>query len=324
MGALQQRFLQSVTLNGMELPRPAIFKTIYVEKTELTAPVIVLYVHDTGGKVADDYKAVYGSTLVAEFGDPSGNAGNYKETFFVTSAPSSGDVSIITAATDDIVRLKTPSVKSWLYTDRQPMDIIKAHVGKTKAVCDIVDKPCSYHLNVGVKPSRMLSQIAHDRAALVWVAQGVTNFRKYDLLLKDPIVFEYEAYNPQAKYTISRLKYLNEDSPAVLSTKFYFTSWSPTQGYVHAGNPKDPIKHISDTDPETLQSMTRVMIPKLEIDVSGNAAIKAGIVLGITIHRMDANNQLSEALPQKMVVMRVAHVEERESYMTRIVLGVPN
>ncbi|PIJ43302.1 tail length tape measure protein [Tatumella sp. OPLPL6] len=324
MDTLHQLFLQSVTINGTEVPRSAIFKVIYIEKTSLQAPIIILSIHDTAGKIADDYKAKYGAKMVAEIGDPSGQESSYKENFFITSAPVEGDVVTVIATTEDIYRLKTPSTRSWLYTDRQPGDVMNAHKGSTRVVSDVVKKPCTYHLNIGDKPSKMLSKMAKDRASLVWIAQGVFTFRSYDALMKDPIAFEYEAYNPSARYTISRMSNINKDNSALEAVRFYFTSWSSIDGYVTAGDPKLPIRHISDADKETLTAMTRTMVPKLEIDVTGNAAIKAGMVIGITIHRMDKENQVSEALPQKMVVLRVAHVEQRDTYMTRMILGVPN
>lgn len=324
MAALQQFFLQSVSINSQDVPRASIFQSMYVEKTTLTAPVLVLQIHDPGGKILDDFKAVYGSTLIAEIGDPTGKTDAYKETFFITSAPSAGDVVTVTATTADIVRLKTPSAKSWLYASRQPADVMNAHKGNARVVSDVLKKPCTYHLNTGEKPSRVLRMMAHDRAALVWLAQGVFSFRTYDGLMKDAIAFEYEAYNPNAKYTISRLKSMNADNAALESTRFCFTSWSSTEGYISAGDTTLPVKHISDSDSETLKAMTRAIIPKLEIDVAGNPAIKAGMIIGITIHRLDKENQVSEALPQKMVAIRVAHVEKREGYMTRMILGVSN
>jgi len=324
VATLHQLFLQSVTINGQEVPRSAIFKVIYIEKTTLKSPVIVLSIHDTAGKIADDYKVKYGSTMTAELGDPSGKQPSYKETFFITSAPVAGDVVTVTATSADTYRLKTPSAKSWLYTDRQPGDVMNAHRGSAKVVSDVVKKPCTYHLNVGDKPAKVLAQMARDRSSLVWIAQGVFYFRSYDALMKDAIAFEYEAYNPAARYTISRLKNINQDNSALDETRYHFTSWSATEGYVSAGDPKLPVKHISDADKETLVGMTRTMVPKIEIDVTGNSAIKAGMVIGVTIHRMDKENQVSEALPQKMVVLRVAHVEQRDTYMTRMILGVPN
>lgn len=79
-------------INDNKVPRDWIFTAVYVEKTSLKAPLLKLEIHDATGTVIDDWKAKYGASLVAEMGDPNGNAGTFKTDFFVTSAMLAGDV----------------------------------------------------------------------------------------------------------------------------------------------------------------------------------------------------------------------------------------
>ena len=52
-----QYFLQSVTINGVEMPRNWVTSALYIEKTSLTAPLLVLEVHDPAGKLVDEMGA---------------------------------------------------------------------------------------------------------------------------------------------------------------------------------------------------------------------------------------------------------------------------
>lgn len=319
-----QYFLQSVTLNDKVLPRSWITSVIYIEKTRLTAPLLVLDVHDTDGKLVDEMGASYGGILVAELGDPTGQRGAYKETFFVTSAPASGDVVRITSLSVDLKRLKTPSARVRLYADRQPGDIMKEFGDKMTIDADAFKKAMTYHLNMGEKPSGVLRQIAEDHGALVWCARGKFCMKDMAKLIKGKPVFTYEANNPKAKYTISKRSNLNQDNATTSSRDYRFVGYSMTDGYIEVGDKSKPIKYISDADIATLTNMARVLVPKLDIEVSGNPDITAGMVIAIQIHRYDPDNQVDETLPKNFIVAAVIHHEDRIGYTTRMILGVPN
>ena len=126
---LQQYFLQSVTINDNKVPRDWIFAAVYVEKASLKAPLLKLEIHDITGTIIDDWKAKYGASLVAEMGDPQGNAGTFKTTFFVTSAMLAGDVVTVIAVSEDVRRFKIPSPRTNLHTNKTPDAIFKVYAG---------------------------------------------------------------------------------------------------------------------------------------------------------------------------------------------------
>lgn len=320
----QQYFLQSAVLNNKEIPRSWITSVVYIEKTRLTAPLLVLEVHDTNGQLVDEMGARYGATLVAELGDPTGQRGAFKETFFVTSAPANGDVVRIISLSADLKRLKTPSPRVRLYADRQPGDVMKEHADKMSVDADAFKKAMTYHLNMGEKPSSVLRQMAEDHGALAWCARGRFCMKDMAKLIKSKPVLTYEANNPQAKYTISKLSNLNQDNATTSSRDYRFVGYSMTDGYIEVGDKSKPIRYISDADVNTLMNMARVLVPKLDIEVSGNADITAGMVIAVQIHRYDPENQVDETLPKNFIVAAAVHHEDRIGYTTRMILGVPN
>ncbi len=323
MAQLQQYFLQSVTLNDKAIPREWINATLYIEKTKLTGPLLRLEVRDATGSIVDDYHATYGSTLVVETGDPSGKRGTLKETFFITSAPAQGDVVQITAVHADLKRLKTPVSAAKLFVNKQPGDILKEFAGSLTVEADAFKKAGTYHLNMGEKPSLVLSQIAADNGALVWMARGRFCVKEMARLIKTKAACVYEANNPSAEYTISRSQIINQDFATTESSRYRFVGYSATDGFIEAGDASLPVRYVSDADMATLKNMQQVLVPKLDIEVAGNTEISAGMVIGIQIHRYDQQNQVDESLPKNFIVERVAHYEDRISYTTRMILGVP-
>lgn len=77
--------------------------------------MLKLEIHDATGTVIDDWKAKYGASLVAEMGDPNGNAGTFKTDFFVTSAMLAGDVVTVIAVSEDVRRFKIPPAHKFTY-----------------------------------------------------------------------------------------------------------------------------------------------------------------------------------------------------------------
>lgn len=323
MAQLQQYFLQSATLNGQLIPRDWVNATLYIEKTQLTGPVVRLEVRDATGSIVDDYKAVYGATLVVETGDPTGDKKTLKETFFVTSASAQGDVVQIVAVHSDLKRVKTPTSTARLYANRQPGDILKDYAASLTIEADTFKKAGTYHLNMGEKPSLVLSQIAADHGALIWMARGKFCVKEMARLIKTKPALVYEANNPSAEYTISRLENINQDFATTERSQYRFVGYSATEGYIEAGDATLPVRYVSDSDMATLKNMQQILVPKLDLEVAGNTEITAGMVIGVQIHRYDQQNQVDESLPKSFIVDRVAHYEDRVSYITRMILGVP-
>lgn len=321
---LQQLFLQSVTLNGNSVPREWIFSSVYIEKATLKAPIIKLEIRDMTGTIIDDWGAKYSATLVAEMGNPQGNADSFKTTFFVTSATLSGDVVTVIAISEEIRKFKIPSPRTQLHTNVTPAQIFQNYIGGLTIAANSQKRAVTYHLNAGEKPSKMFTAMARDKGALCWVCRGKFNFSTLSELEAQTPAFTYEANNPQAERTISKMRFINQDHAATAGNEFRFAGYSMTDGYIEYGDSDLPVKYISDPDLETLRNMQKTLIPKLDIEVAGNPEIQPGMVIEVLIYRYDNENKIDESLPKKLIVKNVAHFEDRQGYNTRIILGVPN
>jgi len=321
---LQQLFLQSVTLNDQLIPREWIIACVYIEKASLAGPLLKLEIRDMTGTVIDDWKAKYGARLVAEMGDPEGEKESFSTVFFVTSATLGSDVVTLIAVSEEVRRMKIPSSITRMHTNKTPSEVFAVYAKGLTLDLDNQKRAITYYLTAGDKPSKMLSQIAQDKASLVFVCRGSFYFRSLDELMKQKTAFVYEANNPKADYAISKMSPIHQDYASTSGTKYRFVGYSMTDGYIEVGDPSLPVRHVSDADMETLRNMQRALIPKLDIEVDGNPNIRPGMAIEILIYRYDAENQIDESIPQKMIIKNVAHYEDRVGYTTRMLLGVPS
>lgn len=322
--ALNQYFLQTIEIDGTELPRESVTSVAYIEIAKLEAPLLLLNVRDMTGKILDNMKVGEGSIITVTLGDPVGNQALFKEKFYVVSAPLNMDTVTITSISVAMRTLLIPASAPRFFVDAQPAQIITTLVKGLKPVADSFNRIGTYHLNMGQKPATVLRQIARDHGALAWLARGDINVKSMVELIKNKPAFTYEYNNPQAKYRITKLSNINSDMASTASKQYRYVGYSMTDGYRSAGDSSLPVRLVPDSDLGTLQNKGRVLIPKLDIECAGNAAIKAGSVIQLVIHRYDSENRIDESVPKNMIVERVTQFEERFAYTTRMILGVPS
>ncbi|CDL83605.1 hypothetical protein [Xenorhabdus szentirmaii] len=152
---------------------------------------------------------------------------------------------------------------------------------------------------MGQKPATLIRQIAKDHGALAWTARGKLHLKSMRGLINTKPAFTYEYNNPRAKYRITKLSNLNADFAVTAAKHHRYVGYSMTEGYRSFGEASLPVKVVSDSDLGTLQNRGRVLIPKLDIECTGNPAIQAGTVIQVIIHRYDPDNRIDESLPKK-------------------------
>lgn len=323
MAKLMQYYLQSVSLNGVEIPRSDVIESAYIEMLNFMGPVLMLQIRDTSQRVIDNLKVKMGSTLVATLGDAAGRYALFQETFYVVQAPYERDTVHIVAIVSSVQKLLTPAAQPRYYNQKQPSDIVRELAPGLIVNADSLSKVGTWHLNNGQKPAVLLKQIANDTGAKAWYAQKKINFKLNDSLLAQPASFTYEYNNPRAGFAFSKIRNINQDFAATATRQFRFMGWHETEGFKQTGDPSLPIKMVSDDDLGVLQNKHITIIPKLDAECSGNPGIMAGQVINVMLHRYDAENRVNESVPKTMVVERVTHFESRWTYLTRMILGVP-
>ncbi|MDC9590736.1 tail length tape measure protein [Xenorhabdus sp. XENO-10] len=323
---MNQYFLQSIEINGAILPRESVTSVAYIEIAKLEAPILLLNVRDMTGYVLDNMGVKEGAIIVATLGDPEGEKALFKETFYTVSAPLNMDTVTITAISMAMRTLLIPTGAPRFFVDAEPRKIISTLAQGLNQIVDPFNRIGTYHLNMGQKPATLIRQIAKDYGALAWIARGNINVKSMIDLIKTKPAFTYEYNNPNAnyQYLITKMRNINSDFAVTASKQHRYVGYSMTDGYRSSGDASLPVRVVSDSELGILQNMGRVLIPKLDVECSGNPAIQAGTVIQVIIHRYDPDNRIDESVPKKMIVERVTQFEERIAYSTRMILGIPS
>ena len=322
--ALNQYFLQTIEVNGEKLPRESVTSVAYIEIANLESPLLLLNLRDMTGSLLDNLGVREGAVITATLGDPEGNQALFKEQFYVISAPLNMDTVSITSISMAMRTLLIPASAPRFFVDAQPAQIITTLVKGLKSNTETFNRIGTYHLNMGQKPATLLKQVAKDHGALVWLARGDINVKSMTGLMANKPSFKYEFNNPNAKYRLSKMSSINADFAATASKQYRYVGYSMTDGYRSSGSDTLPVRLTPDSDLGTLQNKGRVLIPKFDVECAGNAAIKAGMVIELLVHRYDNENRIDESVPKRMIVERVTQFEERFAYSTRMILGVPS
>lgn len=319
-----QLFLQSLTLGKTEIPRDMVITTSYIETMNPRSPIIQLSIRDVSNSLANELGINENTQLGVKLGggvDQSGQV--WAENMIVVSPPHRADVLTLNLVPKVLHDLCQPTAKPQFFVDKQPTTILKGLLtdGVTLA-SDNFQKLTTYHLNMNQKPIQLIRSISAEQGALIWLARGRMNMRQINNLSNQKPAFTYEMNNPQAARTFTKLSSLNQDAAFLDKVRFRFTCYSETEGHISVGDPKWPVKQVSNADRAALQNMLYVLVPKLDVECEGNPALTVGMVLNVQIHRYNSESGIDESVPKKLIIMSVTHHEDRRAYFCRMILGV--
>jgi hypothetical protein len=317
-----QLFLQSVKAGDQEIPRSMISRAIYIEFSDLSGPQLELEVRDGTGYLTDTLGITQGTILTCSMGNPQG-IGNksWTDTFEVLKAPDQGDMVRIIAFSKKVKTLKARAVAPQFFVKKQPSVVLAALASSLTVSSDSFKKLGTYHLNMGQKPSAVLSRMAQEAGALCWAARGTIYIKGMAALSNKAADITYEANNPKATYRINRFAKLNDQDSYLLHRQYKYMAYSATNGMLTAGKDTWPVKMVSVDDQTALNNLTMCLLPRFDMEVDGNSALTPGLVVKVLVHTYNTTSGLDESVPTKMIIDRVIHVEDRYNYNCRVILA---
>ncbi|UAN54753.1 hypothetical protein KGP26_29850 (plasmid) [Serratia sp. JSRIV002] len=319
---LNQFFLQSVVIDGEEIPREMVTTSAYASHMNMRSPVLELHVRDVNNQLMNERKMREGSSLVAIMGD-SENGADWKEDMVIVSCPYGNDTVRIVAIPKALHKLHQRAVTPRFFVDQNPKDMLSTLAGDSlQLVADPFNRITTYHLGPRAKPSELIETIARDHGARAWISRGNLNVRTLSALERQKPVAKYETNNPSAENLFTKTRHFTQDEGYLDKVRYRFSAYHETDGYISIGKKEYPIKMISNANREVLLNLSLTMIPKLDVECEGNSSLSVGENLTVLIQRYDTESALDESVETSMTIMGVTHYEDRRSYVCRMILGV--
>ncbi|MCZ4061167.1 hypothetical protein O3W44_21810 [Pantoea sp. LMR881] len=159
---MSQLFLQTAHVimdkKEIEIPRPMITTSSYIEVMNVRSPILQLKIRDVSNYVTNEIGLKAGSRVIIKMGGGlDQNGETWAETMVVVSPPYSGDVLMLNLVPEALYILCQPANKPAFFVDKQPLTILKALIPSgVKLLPDGFPRLVTYHLNMGQK--------AHQRA----------------------------------------------------------------------------------------------------------------------------------------------------------------
>ncbi|WP_370554250.1 hypothetical protein [Edwardsiella tarda] len=316
-------FVQKVLLAGKELDKSMIQSTSYIEHANMNGSIVMMDISDENGSFRDEHRIRQNTTLELTLGDPDGSGVLFTERFTVIKAPTSSGQMRIYAVQADMKTLKTPTTTPKFFTQRQPAQIIQMLAKGIPLQIGRVNGLCTYHLDMGETPSALLREVATDHASLCYWSRGKLCLVPYSEAFAQAPILTLEAHNPKAEHTIGTYRWIDDEHASAEKNTKRYVSYSMTEGILAgAGAPDAPVEFVPMATPTQLMNRMKHIRPALEIETAGYGALQAGMMVGIRINKMNAENVLDESVPPVMIILNITHHETQKNYTCKLQLGV--
>lgn len=292
----------------------------FVETIDLSGPRLMMTFDDTHSIIRDDMKVKERDVLEIRIADVWERDGiDQTIQFVIWTMPNKGSTVTLNCMQKYVDLLKQPVQDAILFPKKPVETILKRLAPGLKY--DVGSFPVleDYHLLPGERPTRVLRQIAREKASLCFFRRGSVVFRKLTELAEKEAKNIYEYNNPTAKNQI--IHFTRENSKAVIKDRVErnIVGWDMIKGVVKSGKKiTKPPEFVSVFNQSTMNSLSEIPFPAIDFIVAGNGALVPGHIVGLkwNINKIDA--PVDESLPARVIISTVAHFYKAQKYLCRI------
>lgn len=317
--------VQKVTVQDEDIYMAHIQSCAYIENASMEGVKLILTLMDQAGTYRDEYGLEEGAELVVTFADP-GSRGDevWIDTFVVAKPEVKDGMLIINAFSKATHSLKQPAIEPQFFSRKQPKDILAALLPGLKLDVDSYERGGTYHLLPGVPPARLIRSMARDYGSVCFIARGTVYFKSLKKLSMEEDL-RIENGNPNAEYSFARYTMLGERYLDQRILNKSYVSWDTVAGMQSAVNGSSGAPTLVSVEQiKALNNQHISIVPLLDVELAGNSKVQPLSVLSVLFHKMMPEEQLNEALPEKMLVNTVTHYEQGNRYQCRVELGEVN
>lgn len=247
------------------------------------------------------------------------------ERFVILTMPMDANaVLTLNCLSEVIFQLKTPAILPRFFVGQPPNTVVKSLVDSVPVNADPFPALEDYHLLPGMRPSRLLKQMARENAAVIYYQRQQLAFKPIKSLLEKQAHITYHAGDTRQQNQMVSFTQSNADPLIQSFTQRQFTGWHLNQGPLTTQVAQaSPRELVGLTSPITLTNLNTLLTPALEFTCLGNGGLRAGITLQLVFNRLSIELPIDESLPEKVIIQSVAHRYRAQKYQCRVKTCLP-
>lgn len=306
----------------------------FVETIDLSGPRLMLTFDDPESILRNDMKLKARDVLEVRIADIWGEdivslglVSGIEQTlrFVIWTMPSQGNIVHFNCMEQNVDALKQPAKESILFTKKPAEAIIRSLApGINKRMKqDVQNLPIveSYHLLPGMRPSKLLRQVALEAGAVCFFRRGVMVFKKLSRLYRLTPKNIYEYNNPKAEKQIINFQKINTKAVIKDRVERNVVGWDMDKGFVKSGKKTDkPPEFSSMSNKMTMAALSGdgIPIPCIDLIAAGNGSLVSGVPMELKWNMSRKDAPLDESLHPRVVIGTVAHFYSGQKYICRV------
>ncbi len=327
MADKQDFLIQKITLvrNKYELDLSFLKEALYVETLDLSGPRFMLVMDDPWRLLRDDNAVAEKDVLEVSLADVV-TIDKLDKTirFVIQTMPIEGKVITFNCIQETVYLLKQPAKEAMLFVDKPLSAILSKLAPGSKLDSASFPTLNSYHLLPGMRPTKLLRQWAHENGAVLFWQRGKFVARKLKELLKATPKFTYHSNDPKQERIIIAHKKLNSTSTIRDKAVRHYVGWDMVKGRVESSvYPTAPIEIASVTAQGSLNALTDIPKPTLDLTMAGDGALMPGLALKLVWNAERVDAPIDESLPTRNVTGTVCHFYSAQKYYCRVIGVLP-
>lgn len=291
---------------------------IYIEPMDLSGPRLILRMYDPGRYLTDflaiQKKEMLELTLEDIWGE---SADPIKVRFIIMTMPTNGTMVEFNCFESSVEKLKRPISKAMVFSKKPVETIIKQLLPGMKYNIAQFPTMNDYHIPPGVRPSKVLRQLAYELAAAIWICRGTVYCKPFKTLRAQKPAMTFFHNNPTETNQI--LQHSKPSGKALLDdvVNRNYMGWDISKGIIETITAKGkPIETVSQTT--ALDNLLTIPEPLIDFITPGTGSIRPGLSLGLKWESGNLESPIDESMPSASLVGTVAHYYAPQRYYCRV------
>lgn len=241
--------------------------------------------------------------------------------FRIMTMPQQGSLLTFNCIEKEVESIKQPSPKTMLFTDRQVPEILGKLLPNLKQRVGRFPTAMDYHVLPGMRASKTIRQMCHELQAACFNQRGTLVFETWSNLFRQEPELEYSHQTSRGQESDEEIySYQMLRSAEIIKERVErnYMSFDIKNGIVQTTNGRQkPSEWVSPSLISTLDNLSVVPSPAIDLLTTGQGNLQAGVVMAIRWHSGSRTQPLDESLPRKILVSTVAHYYSGSNYLCR-------